>query len=158
MLQGSIVQYSPSICSQTTNQSNRAFLESRKLSPINNSYKPRNATKSTSQGPTIASSLYKLPKSDRGSPSRPMELKDLLNPEASDNSSATGNQGQCHNTKSFDITPAPSATSDKMLPALPFVPLAEQLALPSLTTLNYLVPTDLTSQPFQQTLNITLQL
>lgn len=153
MSQGSSVQRSPSSPFQNNRQSFApASRESRTLPPINDSYTPRNTTKSVSQSPSIASTVpngpytsQTPPNSDPRPSSRPIGVQNLLNPTASDSSSATDSQSRRRNADHFDTSPALFATGARMLPASSFVPSPGQIALPSLTPPmmnSYPVPSD----------------
>lgn len=153
MSQGSSVQRSPSSPFQNNRQSFApASRESRTLPPINDSYTPRNTTKSVSQSPSIASSVpngpytsQTPPNSEQRPSSRPIGVQNLLNPTASDPSSAGDSQSRRRNADHFDMPPALFATGARMLPAAPFVPSPGQVALPSLTPPmmnSYPVPSD----------------
>lgn len=153
MSQGSSVQRSPSSPFQNNRQSFApASRESRTLPPINDSYTPRNTTKSVSQSPSIASSVpngpytsQTPPNSDPRPSSRPIGVQNLLNPTASDSSSVTDSQSRRRNADHFDIPPALFASGARMLPASVFVPSPGQVALPSLTPPmmnSYPVPSD----------------
>lgn len=153
MSQGSSVQRSPSSPFQNNRQSFApASRESRTLPPINDSYTPRNTTKSVSQSPSIASIVpndpytsQTPPNSDPRPSSRPIGVQNLLNPTASDSSSTTDSQSRRRNADHFDMPSALFATGARMLPASSFVSSPGQVALPSLTAPmmnSYLVPSD----------------
>lgn len=153
MSQGSSVQRSPSSPFQNNRQSFApASRESRTLPPINDSYTPRNTTKSVSQSPSLAPSVpngpytsQTPPNSDQRPSSRPIEVQNLLNPTASDSSSAADSQSRRRNADHFDMPSALFATGARLLPASSFVPSSGQVALPSLTPPmmnSYPVPSD----------------
>lgn len=157
MSQGSSVQRSPSSPFQNNRQSFApASRESRTLPPINDSYNPRNTTKSVSQSPSIAPSVpngpytsQTPPNSDPRPSSRPIGVQNLLNPTASDSSSTADSQSRRRNADHFDMPSALFATGARMVPASPFVPSPGQVALPSLTppmVNSYPVPFDPTSR------------
>lgn len=154
MSQGSSVQRSPSSPFQNNNRPSfaPASRESRTLPPINDSYAPRNKTKSVSQSPSIASSVpngpytsQTPPNSDPRPSSRPIGVQNLLNPTASDSSSAADSQSRRRNADHFDMPSALFATGARLLPASSFVPSAGHVALPSLTPPmmnSYPIPSD----------------